>query len=481
MKRNLPFLIIILLFLSFGTTMCQAQTLEDVLGYGLPVVVVNTANGEEPTSDIIQHPDGPYIGTTLTNVVPKEGRMLIYRGDTIWYDSGDFVDDKSGIKIRHRGNTSATSSENKPFKLKLQKKADLIDTQEEAEGDSIDRASKDWVLLNYVNTVELPVANWLSRLVGLEYTPRMQFVNVIINNDYRGMYVLSESISREKGCRIIVDKKDGYIIELDPYFWNEFFSIESKLNRVMQWTLKFPELGSLIEEQIEDIRSDIQRFEESISSHDYTKVIDVRSFAKWILVHDIMGTRDPGGCNIYIARTDREPSSLMRMPAVWDMASSSMQVANEWSRTHTEQGLFFYRLFGNEQCMEFTKAYIEEWKRLKEEDVFDSLIALIDQYALTPEGRGVKTSAPYHKLRWNYNHHGLVNLETKLSAAKKWMNDRKQWIEDNVSAMEDILTPVSSVQGEIKKYHTKELLPDGRLVIIGHDGKKYNMEGVWIE
>ena len=481
-KRSLPLLITLATFTYMGTAMCQAQALEEVLGYGLPVVVVNTVNGEEPTSETIMHPDGPYVGTTLTNIVPKEARMLIYRGDTIWYDSGYFANDKSGIKIRHRGNTSAVSSENKPFKLKLQKKANLIDdTLEEEGGNVINRASKDWLLLNYVTTVDLPVANWLSKLVGMEYTPRMEFVNVIINDDYRGMYVLSESISREKECRIIVDKKDGYIIELDPYFWNEYFSIESKLNKVMQWTFKFPDLEDITEGQIDDIRSDIMRFEESISSQDYTKVIDVKSFAKWILVHDIMGTRDPSGCNIYIARTDREPSSLMRMPVIWDMASSSMQVANEWSRTHIERGLFFYHLFANEQCVEFAKAYIDEWERLKEENAFDSLAALIDGYASTPEGRGVKTSAPHHKQRWNYPYNGLVNLETILSVAKKWMNNRKQWIEESLSEIENILTPVSSVQGGTKKHHAKELLPDGRLIIIGLEGQKYNAEGIRIE
>jgi hypothetical protein len=45
MKHYLVTILLALLTLTVG-----AQTLEETLGYGLPVVVVNTVNGEEPTA-----------------------------------------------------------------------------------------------------------------------------------------------------------------------------------------------------------------------------------------------------------------------------------------------------------------------------------------------------------------------------------------------------------------------------------------------
>ncbi|MBR6032938.1 MAG: CotH kinase family protein [Bacteroidaceae bacterium] len=469
--------IIITAILAAAVATGQAQTFAEVLGYGLPVVVVNTVGGEEPTSEAIEHPAG-CIGTGITNVVAKAARLQIYRGDTLWYDSGDYAEGESGIKIKHRGNTSAALFENKPFKLKLQKKADLIDSREE--GDSTDRRSKDWVLLNSVYSAELQVAFQLSRLVGMEYTPRMQFVNVFINDDYRGMYVLSENITREKEGRVSVDKQDGYIIELNAYFWNEPFSIKSDMVRFMQWTLKYPKAEELTTEQEAHIRSDIQRMEASLLDSNYPQVIDVRSFARWIMVHDIMGTRDSGGCNIYVARTDSEAASLMRMPVVWDMVSSAMTVADEWSGTHCGRGgvNFFPLLFDNVQCMDFTKAFIDEWKRIKEENILDSLVAYIDGYASTPEGIAVRVSAPHHMQRWGYSY-GLTNLVPQLAAAKRWIASRKLWIDEQVSAMESAYTGMSSLREQPPARRRKELLPDGHIVI-RHDNKTYTIDGLYI-
>ena len=95
MKKNSIVITIALLHFILGTAVCQAQTFEEVLGYGLPVVVVNTSDGEEPTSEVIQHSiGGQVVSSTITNAVQKEARMQIYRGDTLWYDSGDYVEDK---------------------------------------------------------------------------------------------------------------------------------------------------------------------------------------------------------------------------------------------------------------------------------------------------------------------------------------------------------------------------------------------------
>ena len=95
-----------------------AQTSEDVLkeysGLGLPLICITTTDGLDPTSESIMHPEGSYVGSSITNVVPKEARMQIYRADTLWYDSGDYEKDKSGMIIKHRGNTSAVYYPNKP-------------------------------------------------------------------------------------------------------------------------------------------------------------------------------------------------------------------------------------------------------------------------------------------------------------------------------------------------------------------------------
>lgn len=90
---------------------------------GYTTVYVNTVNGEEPTYERVDHPDG-YFGSSITNVTKVNGRMFMMEGNDTLYDSGD-----EGMTIRVRGNTSAVLFLKKPYKIKLNKKADLLGGQ----------------------------------------------------------------------------------------------------------------------------------------------------------------------------------------------------------------------------------------------------------------------------------------------------------------------------------------------------------------
>lgn len=116
-------------------------SIGDLYDSDIPVVVINTVNNEIPTFDEIACPSGCW-GVGITNVTKVPGRMtIILRNDTI-YDSGDYKDNESGMTIKVRGNTSAFKDEiRKPYKIKLQKKADLL-----CRGDNKYK-DKNWALL----------------------------------------------------------------------------------------------------------------------------------------------------------------------------------------------------------------------------------------------------------------------------------------------------------------------------------------------
>ena len=106
---------------------CQAQTLEEALGYGLPVVVVNTVNGEEPTAERVVAPEG-CLGKSIINATKVPGRVRIYNpgdAENPIFDSGEYAENISGMTFKIRGNTSAKRPKN-PFKIKLQTTADLL-------------------------------------------------------------------------------------------------------------------------------------------------------------------------------------------------------------------------------------------------------------------------------------------------------------------------------------------------------------------
>ena len=119
--------------------------------------------------------------------------------------------------IRGRGNSTWTVSK-KPYKIKLDKKADLFGMGK----------NKHWVLIaNYYDNslVRNRLTYYLGRKLGMEYTPECVPVDVIMNHEYLGSYLLCEQIrldenrvdennleKADKGA----DVSGGYLLSMEP-------------------------------------------------------------------------------------------------------------------------------------------------------------------------------------------------------------------------------------------------------------------------
>jgi len=109
---------------------------------GLPRVVIETAGFEWPDCDYVTHPEGS-CGEGITN------NDYVYCSVSL-QDADGYAINKSKnngsqeCRIKIRGNTSAYVSK-KPFKLKLNKKEDLVGLITGREGDQYE--DKEWLLL----------------------------------------------------------------------------------------------------------------------------------------------------------------------------------------------------------------------------------------------------------------------------------------------------------------------------------------------
>ena len=105
----------------------RQKTLSELIGYNLPVLWIETVDGVEPTCERVYAPAGSWGSTVNSEKTP--GRLIMYSRiegkDSVLYDSGDYEKDVSGMTIKVRGNSSAVNDK-KPYKVKLQKKFDLL-------------------------------------------------------------------------------------------------------------------------------------------------------------------------------------------------------------------------------------------------------------------------------------------------------------------------------------------------------------------
>ena len=406
----------------------------------LPLLSIETVGGEFPTCTPVYPPEG-CVGTGITDAEYVKGRLVMtLRGDTL-LDTGPYVEDESGMRIKVRGNSSGVSMFQKPYKVKLSKKFDML-----CRGDN-DYREKDWNLL-MINTgnpgLEAGQSNILnvlgfavSRTVGMEWTPGWTLVNVVMNGRYMGMYYLTDAV--ERGDRRVDIDKTGYLVENDAYWWNEAVSFKTpRQPYAMGYTFKYPDNDDVDEAATERIRAYLTRFEEALyAGGDVEEWIDVDSWARWILAHDILASGDAAGSNMYIYKDsfdEADPTaSKLKMGPLWDFDSAFREVAarNEWSALH--EGTFFYfpQLFLH-PC--FVEAYRAAWSEVRPV-LADSVAAAFDELTRT-YGEAYAQSMELH--RTLYPHEGVKDLPTQIAELTALVDER-------IAALDRLVAGMSTV------------------------------------
>ena len=136
-----------------------------------------------------------------------------------WQPLGD-ADNPVELQIRGRGNHTWYNLPKKSYKLKFSKKASLLGMP----------AHKHYALICYD---PFYTSMWLAPLVGMQvsrlvqpdWVPHMEPVEVVLNGEYRGLYLLVESIKtgpdrlditvQEEGSDDPETVSSGWLVELD--------------------------------------------------------------------------------------------------------------------------------------------------------------------------------------------------------------------------------------------------------------------------
>jgi hypothetical protein len=412
------FLVILMLQLFSIVAFPDNVSLQEVLDAGLPVLTVTTVNGEEPTYERVDHPNG-CNGYSITNATKVPARLTISRNGTLLYDSGEYVEDKGGITVKVRGNTSALVSAKKPYKLKLQKKADLL-----CRGDDKFK-DKNWALIRDEHMLT-KVGLKINELGGLQWTPVYEYVNVVFNGDYRGVYMLVETVERNTKCRLNV-ADNGYVIEYDAYWWNEDKYIFSKLYYAMNYTYKYPDSEKVTEEQHTYIKDFVAKFDDSLQLGTYQNYIDVKSYAAWMFCREIYGLRDGTGSNMFLTKYDNKDETKLQMANMWDF-DSAMQMNNEWDGVHNVW--FFGKLFQSANRL-FVREFIKRWYKLRP-TIFDQIDTYMADYANSEEFIALEKSLELDYKRWGENQ---VYPRQEIDNIRQWFVTRKVWLDENISKL----------------------------------------------
>lgn len=447
-SHNKIIILIVFIIISLNLSAQTDFSIENIKKIGLPVVNISTVDGEEPTCDFVTHPEGSF-GESITNTNKVPCRIVITKGNEMLYDSGEYEKNVSGATIKVNGNTSAYH-DNKPYKIKLQIKEDLLFRGDKKYKD------KEWRLLKDARSLNTMIGLKLNELIGLPWTPAYCPCNVFINNNYRGCYLLIETVKRNSDCRLDVNKDTGFIVERDAYWWNEntYFATDyfSPYN-YYRYTWKYPDEEDVTEDQVYSAQTYINQAENSILQGNYEQYIDVQSFVSWILAHDMLGTWDSGGSNLYVMRYDDTPNSLLQMTNMWDFDTNFGVEKGEFARIHSSSIDFYFNSLFNSNNKAFVKAYKQKWNEIKDE-LPQQIIQFVQAYAESEEGKALQTSREYYTQRWNKE---LTTVEEDVNKLIDWFEGHLPLLDMAITNIDEItsITPPSQTQIPMTIYDIK--------------------------
>lgn len=349
-------------------------------------------------------------------------------------------------EIRCRGNASWEDTDKKSYQLKLMEKKDLLGMG----------AEKQWILLANAfdqtllrNTIAFDIAKEL----GVSFSPDSEYVDVYINGEYVGNYLLTEKVEigkervninnlekqmellnqeillseseffmeqqgrlfSTKGYRIEKQPENisgGYLLEIemsDRYGLEASGFITSRMQAVV---FSSPKYASY--EQVSYIANRYQDFEDAIFSEDgyspysgvhFSEYIDMDSFAKKYLLEELTKNLDASFTSQFFYKPDDAVSTKFFAGPVWDYDKSiaASGITENGIDLHEPNGLYvatqtkdsdiWYALYNQEEFYEHVvQIYRNELEPIARA-IAERDVELYTEYILD--------SAMNNAIRWN--------------------------------------------------------------------------------
>lgn len=288
----------------------------------LPIIIINTQNGEP---------------------IPDEPKITAHMG-IIW-NQGDYnsisdpfnhYDGPIGIEIR---GSSSQSFEKKNYAVETRKpdgsnnNVSLFGFPEE----------NDWVLHGPYsdkslmrNAIAYTLAGWT-----MDYAPRVQFCEVVINGQYEGVYLFTEKIKRDKN-RVDVaelnpdenqgdDLTGGYILKFDKWDGasNDGFTSAYPADLdgfgTTYFLYHYPKPEDITEEQKAYVQQWIRDVEFNLKSpyfdspeYGYRQYFDVPSFINYLFIQEIGKNVDAYRLSTFFYKDKDSKNGKLFMGPVWD-------------------------------------------------------------------------------------------------------------------------------------------------------------------
>ncbi|HNY31907.1 MAG TPA: CotH kinase family protein [Fibrobacteria bacterium] len=323
----------------------------------------------------------------------------------------------------------------------------------------------DWILVcNYSDKslVRNAFGYSLSARTG-RYAPRNRLVEVVLDDDYQGVYLLTERIKRDS-LRVDVSKLDaddnlgdslsgGYILRVDRMD-PEASWLSEKDDRV-RWECVYPKASKITTAQKTYIRDFVKRFERTMDSPGfahpdtgYRKWIAPGSFRDFLLLTEWMRNVDGYRLSSFFHKERDAKGGRLHAGPIWDLDLSG-GLANyyngwktqgwvyEWDARAADDGSaipFWWKTLAKDSL--FSNQLACRWQELRGSVWSDaSWQALLDSLA-----RQVAGGQARNFQRWDVLSDKIWPVayvpgtwSGEIDTLRNWLKARAQWMDDQFS------------------------------------------------
>ena len=349
--------------------------------------------------------------------------------------------------IRGRGN-STWGAEKKPYKIKLAEKADLFHMGK----------NKHWVLLaDYYDPSHIrnKITYWMGAQMHQAFTPQGVYVDVVMNGEYYGSYMLTEQVRVGKE-RVNVDDLDeteesqkatdeptisgGYLLSMCPHGTEEKQVICT--SRENAYLIESPTFEDYFNEaQYNYIQDYVQKTEDAIYGTNfkldggvsYREYLDVPSSIDYYWMQEFSMNGDAyASPSSYLYK---ERKGKLFWGPLWDFDYVSWGNNDYECDSYRDWQLrgngWLKQLFKDET---FAAEAVARWKDFRSILVEASKDGgQIDAYA-----DQIKWSMKYNNNRYGSNYDKTYDDKTfsdSVEQLKQWIQKRIQWVDENVETL----------------------------------------------
>ena len=463
MKRHLVFFLLLLPSLFYGQSLSVSN---------LPIVRFNTKTRviqDEPKipvqMEIFDNGPGQLNQVSSTPSISTVAGVE-YRGSTSqadFYFLPGFVKKPYGIELWT--DTTGVKAKN----------LSLVQMPEES----------DWVLNASYNDRSFMrdfIAQNVAGRLGLLHS-NAKFVELIINDEYRGVYVLMEKVKQGKN-RVPIsdlyptenagdDVTGGYLLKIDKTSgspstsWKSNYTSGISATQKCEFQIEYPQYGIITQQQLIYIRDYINNWEKKLMTEDmndpkasFRDYMDVSSFVNYFILNEVTRNVDGYRLSTYLYKDKESLGGKIKMGPAWDfnIAFGNADYLNGWKTDG-----FVYKAMENDggkndywqvpfwwnkliQDASFRKALATRWKTVRSSFLnTNTLFATIDsaQVALKdPLTRNFQKYPLMGKKIWP-NYYVGATLSDEVNWLKNWIQGRLVWLDAQMAVFDSPILAIS--------------------------------------